>query len=115
MAGLVSDSYRLIPRIRPKPRPALRITSALTRLILLGVTLLSAAELKPGTLQGWNSYVRTVNASMEQRANGSHPFLWVDESPDLKKLVLAGEAVVESHPHDKIPSGLIHHWVGAMF
>jgi hypothetical protein len=120
MAGLVNDSLRVTPGSCPRPRrarkrPALRITTALTLLIILGVTLVSAAELKPGTLQGWNSYVRTVTASMDQRANGAHPFLWVDEFPDLKKRVLAGEAVVDSHPHDKIPSGLIHHWVGAMF
>jgi len=52
---------------------------------------------------------------MEQRANGTRPFLWVDESPDLKKRVLAGEIVAASHEHDKISSGLIHHWVGVMF
>jgi hypothetical protein len=94
---------------------ASRITTALAILILLGVTCLNATELKQTTLQGWNSYIRTVTASMEQRANGIQPFLWVDESRDLKKRVLAGEVVAENHPHDKIPSGLIHHWVGAIF
>jgi hypothetical protein len=92
-----------------------RITTAVTFLILLGVALSNAAELKQTTLQGWNSYVRTVTSSIEQRANGTSVFLWVDESPDLKKRVLAGEALVASHDHDKVPSGLIHHWVGAMF
>jgi hypothetical protein len=117
---MVSKLDRVISGIRPRlraahKRPAPRIATALTFAILLPVTFLSAAALKQTTLQGWNSYVRGVTTSMEQRANGTHPFLSVDESPDLKKRVLAGEAVVDSHPHDKIPNGLIHHWVGAVF
>jgi hypothetical protein len=96
-------------------RRRLKISAALTFLILFAVTLSYAAELKPATLQGWDAYVRTVTVSMDQRANGTHAFLMADESPDMKKRVLAGEAVVDSHPHDKIPNGLIHHWVGAEF
>lgn len=96
-------------------RSEVKVSAALTILILLGVTLLNAAELKPATLEGWNAYVRAVTTSMEQRANGTHAFLMADESPDMKKRVLAGESVVDSHLHDKIPNGLIHHWVGAMF
>jgi hypothetical protein len=96
-------------------RSGLKISTALAVLILCGVTLSYAAELKPATLQGWNTYVRTVTSSMEQRANGTQPFLMVDESPDMKKRVFAGEAVVDSHPHDKIRDGLIHHWIGAIY
>jgi hypothetical protein len=96
-------------------RSVLKISAALAVLILFAVTLSYAAELKPATLQGWNAYVRTVTSSMEQRANGTRAFLIVDESPDMKKRVLAGEAVVDSHPHDKIRDGLIHHWIGAIY
>lgn len=92
-----------------------RIGAALTVLILAAVTLSHALELKPTTLEAWNAYVRSVTSSMEQRAKGDHPFLWVDESPDLKKRALAGEAVVAPREHDKISNGLIHHWVGAIF
>jgi hypothetical protein len=102
------------PRFSRK-RQWLKISAALTLLTLFAVTLSYAAELKPVTLEGWNSYIRTVTASMEQRANGTHAFLMVDESADMKKRVLAGEAVVDSHPHDKIRDGLIHHWVGAIY
>jgi hypothetical protein len=96
-------------------RSRVKVSVALTFLVLLAVTVSYAAELKPVTLQGWDAYVRTVTSSMDQRANGTHSFLCVDETPDVKKRVLAGEAVVEMHPHDKIRDGLIHHWVGAMF
>jgi hypothetical protein len=82
---------------------------------LSAVTISKAVELKPRTLEAWNFYVHGVAAFTEQRANGTHLYLWVDESPDLKKRVLAGEIVVESHVHDKIPNGLIHHWQGAIF
>jgi hypothetical protein len=98
-----------------RERRKVKISAALIILILLGVTLAKAVELKPTTLQGWSSYVRTVTTNMEQRANGTRAFLMVDESADMKKRVLAGEAVVDSHPHDKIRDGLIHHWIGAIF
>jgi hypothetical protein len=96
-------------------RHGARIAFGLAFLVLAAATISSAAVLKRTTLEGWNAYVHTVTLSMKQRADGTHPFLWVDESPDLKKRVLAGEVVVESHEHDKIPNGLIHHWQGAIF
>lgn len=120
MASSGSTLHRPLPRSNVGSRFShkgcrIRISAALTILVLLGVTLAGAAELKPVTLEGWNAYVRTVTSSMEQRANGTHAFLMVDESADTKKRVLAGESVVDSHLHDKIRDGLIHHWVGEMF
>jgi hypothetical protein len=49
------------------------------------------------------------------RGSGDRPFLWVDESPDLGRRVRAGEVLVASHDLRKVPHGLIHHWIGAMF
>jgi hypothetical protein len=100
------------PHLARKTNP-FQIAFTLTLVILAVATISSAVELKPTTLQAWNSYVRTVTASMEHRANG--PFLWVDESPELKKRALTGEPIVAPHDHDKIQNGLIHHWVGAIF
>ncbi len=102
------------PHLAHKSNP-FRIAAALTIIILAAVTISKAVELKPTTLHAWNSYVRTVISSMEQRASGAVPFLWVDESPDLKNRALAGESVVAPHDHDRIQNGLIHHWVGAIF
>jgi hypothetical protein len=120
MAKSGSTLHRPLPQSSIEPhfshkRSGLKISAALTVLILFAVTLSYAAELKPATLQGWNNYVRTVTSFMEQRANGTRAFLMVDESPDMKKRVLAGEAVVDTRPHDKIRDGLIHHWVGAIY
>jgi hypothetical protein len=84
-------------------------------LCLLGAARSDAAELKQKTLQAWEAYVQTANRAMEQRAAGRSPFLWVDESPDLLRRVRSGELVVSNRDHSEVPSGLIHHSVGAMF
>jgi hypothetical protein len=84
-------------------------------LCLLGAARSDAAELKQKTLQAWEGYVQTANLAMERRAAGRSLFLWVDESPDLLRRVRSGELVVSSRDPSEVPSGLIHHWVGAMF
>jgi hypothetical protein len=84
-------------------------------LFLLGAGFANAAELKDDTRQAWEDYVRTINVTIVKRGNGGSPFLWVDESPELGRRVRAGELLVASHDVAKVPHGLIHHWVGAMF
>jgi len=106
---------RQAPQLARKPR-AVRTGATLTILLfLMGVARLGAADLKQATLQAWDAYVQAVHATMEERAAGRSPFLWVDESPDLIRRVRGGELLVASHDRDKVPQGLIHHWIGAMF
>jgi hypothetical protein len=52
---------------------------------------------------------------MQERAHGH--FLWVDEAADRLARVRAGEVVVSplDHTPRAVPSGLIHHWIGAAF
>jgi hypothetical protein len=86
--------------------------------LLLAPALSNAIELKQETLQAWDAYVRAANMKMEERASGQSPFLWVDEKPDRVQRVRAGEvlvAPVDSDSPQKVPRGLIHDWVGAMF
>jgi len=76
------------------------------------LTLNSAAA------NAWDDYVRAENTTMTQRLGSDKPYLWVDESPELVKKLQAGEVVVAPFGHDglkKVPSGLIHHWIGAIF
>jgi hypothetical protein len=96
-------------------RAAKPITFLAILLFVLGVTFSAAIDLKQSTLQAWNTYIQSVISSMDQRAGGQKQFLWVDESPDLLRRVRAGELLVQTRDHDKIPNGLIHHWIGAMF
>jgi len=77
-----------------------------------------AAELKPETLGAWNQYVQSADATMQARLRPGNAFLWIDEQPDRRRQLRAGEILVNSigqaNPK-KVPSGLIHHWIGAAF
>jgi hypothetical protein len=57
----------------------------------------------------------SVNASMADRAAGTRPFLWTDDFPEMQRRVQHGELAVTNHDPRKVPQGMIHHWVGAMF
>jgi hypothetical protein len=94
----------------------MKITTAFTiLLLLLSAAMSNAAQPKQETLQAWEDHIRDVKASMENRAKGNCPFLWIDESPEMMQRVKSGEVVVTSHDPGKVPQGMIHHWVGAMF
>jgi hypothetical protein len=86
--------------------------------VLLVAAVSTATELKQQTIQAWDAYVRAANTRMEQRTGGQIPFLWVDEEPERVQRVRAGEVLVapvdRDNPH-KVPHGMIHDWIGAMF
>jgi hypothetical protein len=79
----------------------------------------SAEQLRPETVQVWDSYVAAARGRIENRlAMQEPPFLWTDEDPVRGRRVREGEIVVapSGKPNPKaIPHGLIHHWVGAVF
>ena len=72
--------------------------------------------LKQKTLENFASYVRDAEAAMEQNLGGGEPFLWSDATPARAQRVQAGEIVAEFWSGQgpvKVPSGLIHDWIGA--
>lgn len=75
-------------------------------------------ELKPATLKIWKEYEHAADLAMQQRLDGCGKFLRVDKFPDRIARMRAGEIVVwsalETNPR-RIPSGLIHDWIGAVF
>lgn len=77
----------------------------------------NAAELKPETLKAWNESVETARRQMQERLCADQTFLWIDEVPNRHRQVKAGEILVLPVGHNprKVPSGLIHHWMGAAF
>lgn len=93
----------------------------LTSLILIAMLAASsatAASLEPRTVKAWDEYIECAIQRMDQRAQNGRPFLWSDESPERIAQLRAGEIVVApvgEHSPQKVPSGLIHDWVGAMF
>ena len=96
-------------------------TSAFGRTFLLLLstsTLSNALELKSDTLQAWDEYIQTVDSRLKAPTSGGKPFLWMDESPDRCRRVRDGEILVSpvgEHVPKHVPSGLIHHWMGATF
>src|SRR5690242_19333361 len=80
--------------------------------------LVGAASLEPATLGAWEEYVKATNTRMEERLHQAKSFLWVDESFDRLTQVRNGEISVSpvglQNPR-RVPSGLIHDWIGAVF
>lgn len=92
------------------------LLSLLCASFLLAPAASDGAELKEETLNAWDAYVQHVNSEMDDRLHG--PFLWVDEVPDRLQRVRTGDILVSSiGPHNPkpVPSGLIHHWMGAAY
>jgi hypothetical protein len=80
--------------------------------------LLSAIELRPGSVEAWDNYVRSADSRMWARLNGQRPFLWTDESRDRRLGIRRREilvAPVVGHGTENVPDGLIHDWIGAVF
>jgi hypothetical protein len=93
-------------------------TAPLIPLITLLPATINAASLEPTTLKAWEAYVESANIRMEQRLGPGSVFLWVDEEPERLARVRAGEIVVSPvSPQNpmRVPSGLIHDWVGSAF
>jgi len=75
-----------------------------------------AADLKSEALERWDDYVKTVEARNQERLE--HSFLACDEIPNQTKKLRRGEILVlPAGPQvpSKVPSGLIHDWIGAGF
>ena len=78
----------------------------------------NAASLEPTTSEAWENYVDSASKRMEQRLRPGSAFLWVDEAPERVAMVRAGEIVISPvgpQIPKRVPSGLIHDWVGAVF
>jgi len=94
----------------------MRAASAFAAFLLLSAA--HGGELKPETLSSWDDYIRTVDAHTQERLQRDHSFLWVDELAERGRDVRAGKIVVSPagvHTPQRVPSGLIHHWVGAAY
>jgi hypothetical protein len=77
-----------------------------------------AATLKTETKEAWDAYLQAANAAMQDRLQPSAHFLWLDDQPDLAEDIRTkGPYVAPVGPHipKKVPSGLIHDWLGVGF
>jgi hypothetical protein len=77
-----------------------------------------AATLKQETLQAWEEYIQADAMTQRQRVRPGGCFLWTDQTRERAAAVRQGEIVVAPAGPGipkKIPSGLVHHWIGAEF
>src|ERR1700733_11624570 len=88
-------------------------------LILQGFhPFIGAATLKPETKEAWDVYLQAANAAMQARLQPGAHFLWLDDEPDRMDSIRAkGPYIAPVGPHipKKVPSGLIHDWLGVGF
>ncbi len=75
-------------------------------------------QLSPETLKGFEEYIREAEAAMEATLPDDERFLWCKGETSRAQQVRDGQIVAEfwggSGPA-KVPGGLIHDWVGAVF
>jgi hypothetical protein len=75
-------------------------------------------QLKPQTLEAFDSYIRDAEAEMEPTLRGNGSFLWSEASAERAQLVRAGQVVAQFWSGQgpvKVPNGLIHDWIAAAF
>ena len=78
----------------------------------------SKLQLSPETLQGFEAYVRDSEAGMGETLAGDRKFLWSDGNPGRAHQLRAGQIAAQfwsGNGPSKVPNGLIHDWVGAVF
>src|SRR5580658_1182109 len=79
---------------------------------------IGAATLKPETKAAWDEYLQAANAAMQARLQSGAHFLWMDDEPGrAEEIRTKGLYIAPVGPHipRKVPSGLIHDWIGVGF
>jgi hypothetical protein len=79
---------------------------------------LGAATLTTETKAAWDVYLRAANAAMQARLEPGAHFLWLDDEPGrAENIRTKGPYIAPVGPHipKKVPSGLIHDWLGVGF
>jgi hypothetical protein len=93
-----------------------KIRSSLALLTL--VYAAHAAELKPETMKAWEAYIQSANVRMQDHLRPKSHFLQIDEDQDSVRRIRGGEVLVSPAGLNgvrKVPSGLIHDWLGDTF
>lgn len=78
----------------------------------------NVVTLKPKTLQAFDDYIRDAEEAMQPGLSGHGAFLWSDLHSSRSQQVKQGQIAAQLWAGDwpvKIPNGLIHDWVGAVF
>jgi hypothetical protein len=95
-------------------RAAVSVASVIWLGVLLAGGTALAADLKPGTVEAFQDYLRANDTHVAAQS----PFLWTDQDAARRQRVRGGEIVIEQlahKPERRVPGGLIHDWMGAVF
>lgn len=79
-------------------------------------SIVSAAQLRPATLEAWNDYVKA--AEVRLRSDEASQIPWMDQIPGVRERLRRGEIVAwpATATHSRaVPHGMIHDWSGAIF
>jgi len=74
-------------------------------------------QLKPRTLQAFDTYIGDAEAAMEPSLRGERPFLWSDTNSEIAQQISKGEIPAQfwsGREPLEVPNGLIHDWIGAV-
>ena len=77
----------------------------------------SAATLREETKAAWEAHLKEANAAMQARLQPGAHFLWLDDEPGRAEKIRTRPYIAAVGPHipKKVPSGLIHDWLGVGF
>jgi hypothetical protein len=95
-----------------------KLTVFIAPILIAGMALGGDLTLKPETLRAWDEYVKAASARTQARLEPGTPYLWIDEPPERRTKVRGGEILASPASQQtpkKVPSGLIHDWIGATF
>lgn len=91
-------------------------------LLLLFTIPAAAVRLKPETEKAFAEYLRRNDSRISRELRDGRPFLWVEGQPEARRQALEaqlrqGQVVIEElkPSGEKIPDGMLHHWVGLAF
>jgi hypothetical protein len=103
---------------------ATRLLSLLILSSILWATPIQAAELKPETLNAWNTAVEKLEHRISSEMASNQGFLSLDfqnavEAAANRKRLMSGEIEVDQITSKsesiQVPSGMLHHWRGVVF
>lgn len=96
----------------------------ITLFFILGTAGAYAADLQPETLRAWNATIEKTEQRMAAELNAGNGFLSLDfqdtaAAAKERQRVMSGEISIDQvrsvNSRIPVPSGMIHHWKGAVF
>jgi hypothetical protein len=112
---MIADAWA---RRKPWKGAQVKFSSAsLVLVVLCTATAARSGELQPDTLAAWDQYIAAVDARLKTPA-ADGAFLWLDQIPGQVQRARRGEIIVSQikPPNSqRVPHGLIHDWIGAVF